>query len=71
MKKMHVFLQMEVWLAGPARWLMVRSFKKIDGQWMVKDLEMRSVGLSHRTLLRIEDMSVLAEPASGPPEQRR
>lgn len=63
-EKMHVFLQMEVWLAGrPARRLMVRSFKKIDGQWMVKDLEMRSVGLSHRTLLRIEDMQVLAAPA--------
>ncbi len=65
-EKMFVFLQMEVWLSGqPARRLMVRSFKKINDQWMIKDLEMRAVGLSHRTLLQIEDMTTPETPGAA------
>jgi len=64
-EKMFVFLQMEVWLADrSARRLMVRCFKKIGEQWMIKDLEMRALGLSHRTLLRVEEMSGLPETAA-------
>lgn len=58
--RMPVVLQMEVRENGrPVRRLMARSFQKIDGQWMVKDMEMRSLDLSRRTILRIDDVVAL------------
>lgn len=56
-EKIYAFLQMEVRVSGiPVRRLIARSFKKIGGHWMVKDMEMRSLTRSHRTLLRVEEM---------------
>lgn len=63
-EKLFVFLQMEVRLAGqPARRMITRSFKKINDQWMVKDLEIRAIGLSHRSLLQIEDVKIQEQEA--------
>lgn len=42
------------------RELWVDSLKKIDGQWMIKDLEVQSYPLRHRTRLRIREISVAA-----------
>lgn len=57
-QEMFMFLQMEVYLDDkPVRRLMVRGFKKMDeesNQWTVKDIEIRSLKLSRRTLLRID-----------------
>lgn len=42
------------------RKLWVDSLKKIDGQWMIKNLEVQSYPLRHRTRLRIREISVAA-----------
>ncbi len=46
----------------------VRSFKKIGDNWMIKDLDIRRWPGEHRTLIRLNEASVitnLAEAASG------
>ena len=44
----------------PIRKLWVDSLKKIDGQWMIKDLEVQSYPSRHRTRLRIREISAAA-----------
>jgi hypothetical protein len=44
----------------PMRKLWVKSLKKIDGQWMIKDMEIQSFPPIHRTRLRIREVSVAA-----------
>jgi hypothetical protein len=38
----------------PARRLSIKSFKKIDDQWMIKDLVVEDVRTGDRTLLRVD-----------------
>jgi hypothetical protein len=40
------------------RTLWVKSFKKIDDRWMVKDLEIQQYPAVHRTKLRVNDAGV-------------
>lgn len=42
----------------PIRKLWVKSLKKIDGHWMIKDMEIQSFPPIHRTRLRIREVSV-------------
>jgi len=42
------------------RTLWVKSLKKIDEQWMIKDLEVQTYPLKHRTRLRIREVSAAA-----------
>jgi hypothetical protein len=38
------------------REMLVRSFKKINDHWMIKDLDVRSIPSEHKTTLRIEEV---------------
>lgn len=40
------------------RRLWVKSFKKINDRWMIKDLEIQGIPSPHRTRLRVEEVSV-------------
>jgi hypothetical protein len=42
------------------RRLWVKSFKKIDDRWMIKDMEVKSASSTHRTRLRVDQVSVNA-----------
>ena len=44
----------------PIRKLWVKSLKKIDGQWLIKDMEIQSFPPIHRTRLRIREVSAAA-----------
>ena len=44
----------------PIRKLWVDSLKKIDGQWMIKDLEVQSYPPKQRTRVRVREISVAA-----------
>ena len=49
------------------RRLEVKSLKKIDEIWMVKDLEIRSYPSRHKTMLRVRSVEVLSD---GPQPSR-
>lgn len=57
-KEIHVLMQAEGYSSDDEliRKLWVRSFKKIDGRWMVKDLEVQQYPSVHRTKLTIRDV---------------
>jgi len=40
----------------PIRWLWIDSFKKVNDQWMIKDMEVEAEPVTHRTKLTIRDM---------------
>ena len=48
----------------PLRTLWVKSLKKIDNRWMIKDMEIQSYPAVHRTRLHVRDVSVEA-PQEG------
>lgn len=45
---------------GPVRKLWVKSFKKIDDRWMIKDMEVQSYPVQHRTKLTVREVSAAA-----------
>ena len=49
------------------RRLWVRSLKKIDGRWMVKDLEAQTFPGEHRTRLFVNDAGVLGQQTEVKP----
>lgn len=61
-KKIHMLLQATGYdhNGDPVRRLWVKSFKKIDEQWMVKDLLVQGRSDLHRTELRIRDVEAHA-----------
>jgi len=63
-KELPILLQAEGMNADSQaiRRLWVRSFKKIDDRWMIKDLEVQQVPSPHRTKLTIEDVQLDAKP---------
>lgn len=46
------------------RRLWVKSFKKINDRWMLKDMEIESVPTLHRTRLHVRNLSVNRQPMS-------
>jgi hypothetical protein len=56
---------------NPARRVAIKSFKKVDEQWMIKDLEIRRLPSGRRTLLRIDEVRVGADAAPAPPQADR
>ena len=58
--KYNVMLKAQGYAAGNAllREMEVKSFRKINDRWMIKDLDIRSMGSYHQTTLRIHDISV-------------
>ncbi|MCA1807907.1 MAG: outer membrane lipoprotein-sorting protein [Kiritimatiellia bacterium] len=68
-EKMFVLLQMEVRENDSlVRRLTVRSFQKINGQWMVKDMEMRSPEQARRTILSVDDVLSMTPSPADPPD---
>jgi len=63
-KKMHMLLQAEALDAEskPIRRLWVKSFKKINDRWMLKDMEVEGVPAAHRTKLTIREVGVAPSP---------
>lgn len=57
-KELHVLMQAEGYSSDDElmRKLWVRSFKKIDGRWMVKDLEIQQFPDIHRTRLKVREV---------------
>lgn len=54
------------------RGLWVKSFKKIDERWMIKDLEVQAYPVMHRTRVRVESVTELdggnrVAPSDNPP----
>ncbi len=41
---------------APLRTMWVKSFKKVDGHWMIKDLEVQSYPVTRRTRLRVREV---------------
>jgi len=66
-KKIHMLLQATGYDAEdePMRRLWVKSFKKINEQWMVKDLLIQGQSNAQRTELRVRDVTPLAAPSTG------
>ncbi len=52
---------------GLVRSLWVKSFRKIDDRWMIKDIEIQSYPVQHRTRLRVNEVTTLT--ASGDHER--
>ncbi|MBN1676515.1 MAG: outer membrane lipoprotein-sorting protein [Kiritimatiellae bacterium] len=44
------------------RRLSIKTVKKIDDRWTIKDLEVRTYPARHRTLLRVDEVEVLSAP---------
>ncbi|OGV64176.1 MAG: hypothetical protein A2283_10125 [Lentisphaerae bacterium RIFOXYA12_FULL_48_11] len=59
-EKLHMVLQAEGYDAGGelVRRLFMKSFKKIEDRWMVKDMDIQCFPSEHRTNLRVETMRV-------------
>lgn len=59
-EKLHMVLQAEGYDAKGelVRRLFMKSFKKIDDRWMVKDMDIQCFPSEHRTNLRVETMRV-------------
>lgn len=57
-KKSHMMLQAEGYDADNeiVRRLWVRSCKKIDEQWMIKEMEIQRYPVAHRTKLRVNEV---------------
>ena len=59
-EKLHMILQAEGYDAAGqiVRRLFIKSFKKVDDRWMIKDMDMQGLPSDHRTNLRVETMHV-------------
>lgn len=59
-KELMMLMQAEGYSADGdlRRKLWIRSFKKIDDRWMVKDMEVQSYPVVHRTKLRVNEVSL-------------
>lgn len=59
-QKQHMVLQAEGYddKGELVRRLFVKSFKKIDERWMIKDMDVQCFPSDHRTNLRVETMNV-------------
>lgn len=57
-EKLHVVLRAEGYDSDGklVRRFWINSFKKIDGKWMIKDMEVESFPSTHRTRLRIREV---------------
>jgi hypothetical protein len=57
-EKLHMLLQAESLDAGGkvTRKLWIKSFKQINGRWIIKDMEIEGYPSSHRTKLRIQEV---------------
>lgn len=57
-KKLRMLLQAEGYDSedGLLRKLWIKSFKKIEDRWMIKDMEIESYPLVHRTKLRVREV---------------
>ena len=64
-KEMKMLFQAEGLDASrvPLRRLWVRSFKRFDQRWMIKDMEVQQFSGDHRTKLQIHDIA--AKPGEG------
>jgi len=70
-QKVGMFLQAEAFdRAGTlARRVIIKSFKKIGEDWMVKDIELRSMPSGRKTFLRIDELTIDGvKPADAAPE---
>lgn len=52
-------------LENPLRRLSVKSFKKINHEWMVKDLEVENLATHAVTILRVRDATAVGESTEG------
>jgi hypothetical protein len=50
------------------RKMWVRAVQKIDHRWVLKDLEVETLGSGHRTRLHVDEVKVAYVPADIPPE---
>ena len=68
-KKTHMMLQAEGYGRDGAikRRLWVRSCKKIEDQWMIKEMEVQHYPVVHRTKLRVTDLKI-QEPSAPTPQ---
>jgi hypothetical protein len=59
-EKMHMVLQAEGYdIKGEiVRRLFIKSFKKIDDRWMIKDMDVQAFPSEHRTNLRVDTMRI-------------
>jgi len=59
-EKMHMVLQAEGYDAKDdlVRRLFIKSFKKIDDRWMIKDMDIQAFPSEHRTNLRVDAMRI-------------
>lgn len=57
-KKLHMLLQAEGYNSEDRllRKLWIKSFKKIEERWMIKDMEIQSYPVIHRTKLRVREV---------------
>ncbi len=53
-------------LGDPVRRISVKSFKKINAEWMIKDLEIHEVKTDRTTILRIRDAQPVGAAAKAP-----
>lgn len=65
-RSLHVVMRAEGYAEDGRilRQLWVKSLKKIDDRWMIKDMEVASYPLAHRTRFRIRDVSGLSHESS-------
>jgi hypothetical protein len=65
--ELHMLLQAESRDAAnrPLRTLWIKSLKKVDNRWMVKDLEVQQNPVLHRTKLTVRDVKVNGQPATS------
>lgn len=56
--RIHILLRAEAYDAAnaPMRRLEVKSFKKINDRWVIKDIELTSLPSKHKTHLRVRDV---------------
>ena len=69
-KKHPMFLKAEAYGEDEdlIRRLYIKSLKKIDDRWMIKDLEVESFPIRHRTKLRIHDVTTGGQSYSVEPD---
>jgi hypothetical protein len=66
--KVHLLLRATAYDLEGARTkrLEVKSLRKVDGIWMVKDLEVRSYPSGHKTLLRVRSVDLVGQEEMAP-----
>lgn len=63
-EKLHIVLQVEAYDSDAklVRRLWIKSFKKVNNRWMIKDMEVESFPSTHRTRLRVREVYPPARP---------